>query len=181
MKRYFQLFAVALVATLSLSLVSCNDENESVAYTLEGTWEGDMHISAQWSGIPYAYMGSRISFQKDPRRYAKGKGYWVDYYDNYYQDYAADRFDWEVRGGRIYIHFWYHPADLEIYDYYVDGEYFYGKVYDGYISSSFRLYNIDWDRWNDYQYDDYWWSNSTTFDNEATDTTKAPLKPADEK
>lgn len=172
LKRTFSYLMFAF--TIVLSFTSCEtDDNEFIAQSLDGTWEGDMHISDAWSGIRYNYVRSRITFSKDPYRYATGTGYWVDYYDSRGRDYAADRFDWEVRervrnGVRenvIYIHFWYHPSDIEIYGYGIDNGYFSGYMFDGYNDVYFRLYKTDWNQWNDYVYDDYWWSNETTFDN----------------
>ena len=42
MKRFTTIFTVMLMAALSLSLVSC-DEDAEVAATLAGTWQGNVY------------------------------------------------------------------------------------------------------------------------------------------
>ena len=49
MKKTFKTLATLfLLALISLSFTSCEDE--MIASTLEGTWEGNMYISSEWEG-----------------------------------------------------------------------------------------------------------------------------------
>ena len=41
MKKYFSIATMVLAALMSMTIVSCDDDDD-IAYTLEGTWEGDM-------------------------------------------------------------------------------------------------------------------------------------------
>ena len=43
MKKNFTLLALIMMA-LSMTFVSCTDDDEYEAYTLEGAWEGDMGV-----------------------------------------------------------------------------------------------------------------------------------------
>ena len=52
MKKTFKTLATLfLLALISLSFTSCEDE--MIASTLEGTWEGNMYISSEWEGRVY--------------------------------------------------------------------------------------------------------------------------------
>ena len=45
MKRIAAFMTMTLITVLALTLTSC-DEDSEIAYTLEGTWEGNMYVSS---------------------------------------------------------------------------------------------------------------------------------------
>lgn len=48
MKKFYQYCSLALLAIMSLSLASCEDEY--IASSLEGTWEGYTHMQSYYNG-----------------------------------------------------------------------------------------------------------------------------------
>lgn len=179
MKKIYNLLMIAVVALTASTLAGCDaDDNEVIAYTLEGTWKGEMYITEKWSGRVYNSTYSVIEFSKDPYRYAKGEGYWVDYYSNAPWDYVANHITWEVRNSIIYVHFYEEGADVEISDYYLEDGYFVGTMYDGHNYVDFKLYHTHSPLWDDYDYGfyDYYWSNGANFDSTDDKAFHAPMK-----
>lgn len=43
MKKISSILMIAVMAIISLSFTSC-DKDSDIAYTLDGTWKGDMYI-----------------------------------------------------------------------------------------------------------------------------------------
>ena len=83
MKKWYTLWTLLLMAVLSVSFTSCEwDDDDAIAYTLEGTWRGNMYMSSEWDGRVYDATYSEICFLRDPYRYSSGTGYWIDYYNN---------------------------------------------------------------------------------------------------
>ena len=70
---------MALVAMMALTLTSC-DEDYDIAYTLEGTWRGNMYVSSVYDGYTYDATYTELCFVQDPYRYSSGTGYWIDHY-----------------------------------------------------------------------------------------------------
>lgn len=164
MKKLYTLMTIALLAVLSMSFASCNflwNDDDEIAYTLEGTWQGNMYVSSEWNGRVYDATYSEICFLRDPYRYSSGKGYWVDYYDNYGwgRNYVANHIDWTVEYGTIKVYFVEERVTIWIEDYRLNDNYFTGVIYDGSNRVKFRLrhvdspnwYNYEWG-WNDYYY-----------------------------
>ena len=79
MKKLSTLMTMALVAMMALTLTSC-DEDYNIAYTLEGTWRGNMYVSSVYDGYPYDATYTELCFVQDPYRYSSGTGYWIDHY-----------------------------------------------------------------------------------------------------
>lgn len=148
---------VAMAAMFSLSLNSCEDE--AIAYTLEGTWEGNMYISSSYNGNDYYSTYSEICFLEDPFEYTSGDGYWVDYYSNAPWDYVANHIDWTVKNSVIYVHFVEENSDISIYDYSLNDNRFKGRIYDGSTYVDFYLKHTSSPNWNDF---DYGWRYSST-------------------
>ena len=61
MKRFTTIFTVMLMAVLSLSLVSC-DEDAEVAATLAGTWQGNVYAYSRYNGREYRAAESKVQF-----------------------------------------------------------------------------------------------------------------------
>ena len=164
MKKMYNMLMMAMMGMMALSMTSC-DEDESIAYTLEGTWKGNMYISSEWDGRYYDATYTEVTFSKDPYRYSSGTGYWVDYYNNApWGSYVANHIDWKVDYGTIYIHFREEGTSLEIRDYHLNYDRFWGYIYDHGNNVDFELYSVyhpssyyddyrwGWDDW------DYYWS-----------------------
>ena len=148
---------MVLLAVLSMSFVSCewNDDDE-IAYTLEGTWKGNMYVSSEWDGRTYDATYSEICFLRDPYRYSSGTGYWVDYYSNtgWGRNYVANHIEWTVNYRTITVYF-------------VEE----GTIYDGESRVDFRLTHTsspNWNNyyygWDDYYYDDYYYAKKNVID-----------------
>ena len=70
MKKLTSLLTMLLLAVTSVSLTSCEDE--MIADTLEGTWEGNMYISSYYDNRYYDATYSEICFLRDPLSYTTG-------------------------------------------------------------------------------------------------------------
>lgn len=166
-----KLIWMMLAITMSFVLTSCEDD-EDIAYTLEGTWEGQIATSSSWDGYTFAISYSQLCFDRDPYRYAEGTGYWVDYYSDARWDYVANHTYWRVENGRIKIYLEEEDYTYYITNYSLTDNYFSGRIYDGDNYVDFDLRHVSSPNWSmfryydDYYYRDnyYWWSNGTTFD-----------------
>lgn len=133
MKKLYTTLMMAMMGMMAMSFTSC-ETDEEIAYTLEGTWRGDMTIE-DWAG--YTYVDSEITFLKDPYYYSEGTGLWVDYYNDGY--YNPTHIEWYVKFGTIYVHFVEDNCDVEIRHYTLTGDRFCGEFYDGYNAVNFNL------------------------------------------
>lgn len=145
--------ATALIAVLALTLASCDDDS-AIAYTLEGTWKGNMYVSSTYNGQTYDATYSEICFSRDPYAYSSGTGYWIDYYDNsgWGNDYVANHIQWTVTNGRIQVYFQEEGTSVTIEDYSLDDDTFRGTIYDGSNSVDFALYHTSSPNWNNFNY-----------------------------
>lgn len=169
MKRLVTYFTMMILALAPMTLTSC-DEDEMIADTLWGTWEGNMHVSSYWNDRYYDAVYSEIAFDKDPWKWASGDGYWVDYYSNAPWDYVANHIRWTVDRGNIYVRFLEEGSEIEIYDYYLDDGYFCGYIYaDNGNKVQFRLRKTSSPDWDDYHYGwSYWGAHTRSADNDST-------------
>ena len=154
-----KMFTMLMIAMMGLAFTSC-ETDERIAYTLEGTWKGNMYISSYYDGRTYDATYSEITFLKDPRNYSSGSGTWVDYYSNAPWDYVANHIDWTVRAGTIYVHFLEDGDDIEIRNYHLDYDRFWGTIYDASNTVDFELYNTA----RVYYGSDYRWGYDTWYD-----------------
>ena len=125
MKKLTTLLTMALIALMSLSFTSC-DEDSDIAYTLDGTWTGNMQV------VYGGYESTRtvIRFIQNDGVYS-GTGYWIDYYGGNYwhgNNYVANHITWTVRNGNIYIYLEDEDSEVVIYDYSLSDGAFYGYV-----------------------------------------------------
>ena len=129
MKKNFTLLALIMMA-LSMTFVSCTDDDEYEAYTLEGAWEGDMGVMING----YVANYSTIYFDKNPYQYASGEGYQVDYFGssspwrhgNEY--YVANHIRWQVYNRVIQLYYVEEDIYAEIRDYSLSSGYFTGYI-----------------------------------------------------
>ncbi len=169
MKKLYSMFTIVMMALLSLPLTSCDDD-DYIARTLEGTWEGDMYVTTYYNNYYYDASYSEVCFLRDPYRYSSGTGYWVDYYDQGYwggYNYIANHIEWSVDFGTIHIRFVEDGDYVDIYDYALDDAYFTGYINSGNGNRlKFNLRHVSSPNWNnyrwgydDYYYDPYYYSN----------------------
>ena len=185
MKKLYTMMMMAMMGMMALSFTSC-ETDEEIAYTLEGTWKGNMYISSEWDGYTYDATYTEITFLKDPYTYSSGSGYWVDYYSNAPWDYVANHIDWTVDYGTIYVYFREKGTSLEIRDYRLNYDRFVGTIYDRGTMVDFELYNVshpysyyDNYRWGyDSWYDDwsYGWSRTRGVDADSVKTAEKPKR-----
>lgn len=159
MKNLKTLLTMAIVALMSLSFTSC-DEDADIGDTLYGTWKGYMDIGLTYGDHYYASTTSEITFIPSNSYSDHGTGYWIDRYSNAPWNYVANHIEWAVSNGVINIHFIEENSYATIYNYSLDDDYFYGTVECGNSSADFRLvktaspneWNYDWydpDDWYD--------------------------------
>lgn len=149
MKKFKSLLTMVMVALMSLSFSSC-DEDANTAYYLDGTWRGNMYVNSSYNGVTYTSTYSVITFNAG---YDSGTGYWVDYYNNGHygrRNYVANHIYWKVKDRNIYIHFEEENSDVVIYNYGLNDRYFSGQVDAGGSYADFRLTkDYDYDDWDD--------------------------------
>lgn len=156
MKKFTTLLTMAFIALMSISFTSCDDDSD-IAYTLDGTWKGNMLV--EYGGVDATY--SVIRFDQNDGIYS-GTGYWIDYFKGYNlhgNDYIANRITWTVRNRNIYITLLDEGSDVVIYDYALgDG------TFSGYVEANngnrayFELYRDSYSyNWRDY---DWGWGYS---------------------
>ena len=94
------LAALAAIIAASCIFTACDSD---IAYTLEGTWEGNMFQEYYWEGTTYRPSYTQVTFLKDPYTYSSGDGYWVDYFDSWIpwkNTVVTNHIDWTVRNER---------------------------------------------------------------------------------
>jgi len=164
MKKLKSLIAVILMAMTTFTFTSC-DEDEYIADTLWGVWEGDMYAYYDYNGYRYQSSKSVLAFDHDPYSYASGSGYWIDYYSNAPYDYYASRITWTVQNQVIKIWSIEEDKDYYISDYSLNDGAFHGYIDSGDFSGpiEFHLYktaspdwsDYDWNGWGYYDYSYY--------------------------
>ena len=169
MKTISKIMAMMLIALAPMTFISCADDDDIIADTLEGTWKGKMYVYHTYGGHDYEAVWSEISFDNKVFRNARGNGYWVDHYSSemgWGHDYVANHITWKVRDEIIYIHFVEDNYDIEIRNYRLNMQHFVGTIYDDGTTVDFSLTHTDYgynsSYWNDYTYgwDDGWyWGN----------------------
>ena len=63
MKKFTSILTMAFIALMAMTFTSC-DEDAEIAYTLEGTWSGNMYVSMEYDGrvydATYSVLGEAI-------------------------------------------------------------------------------------------------------------------------
>lgn len=156
MKKFTTLLTMAFIALMSISLTSC-DEDSDIAYTLDGTWRGNMYV--QYGGVDATY--SVIRFDQNDGLYS-GTGYWIDYFKGYNlhgNDYIANHITWIVRNRNIYITLLDENSDVVIYDYALGDRKFSGYVEADNGNRAYFELSRDSYNWRD----DYDWGYSKQY------------------
>ena len=148
MKKLLSFFAFAAIAMTTLSLTSCDDDE--IARTLEGTWEGVTESYRSYSGHDYQSTRTLVHFSRNPYKYAAGEGYWVDYFNTHPWgdwDYVANHINWDVTFECITIHFIEDNYTVEIWDYRLNDGYFEGQIRDHGRRINFRFAHTSSPNW----------------------------------
>lgn len=156
MKKFTTLLTMAFIALMSISFTSC-DEDSDIAYTLDGTWRGNMYV--QYGNVDATY--SVIRFDQNDGIYS-GTGYWIDYFDRNYwhgNNYIANRITWTVRNRNIYITLLDENSDVVIYDYALGDRKFSGYVEADNGNRAYFELSRDSYNWRD----DYDWGYSKQY------------------
>ena len=156
MKKFTTLLTMAFIALMSISLTSC-DEDSDIAYTLDGTWRGNMYV--QYGNVDATY--SVIRFDQNDGIYS-GTGYWIDYFDRNYwhgNNYIANRIIWTVRNRNIYITLLDENSNVVIYDYALGDRKFSGYVEADNGNRAYFELSRDSYNWRD----DYDWGYSKQY------------------
>lgn len=149
MKKLKFLFTMAMIALMSLSFSSCDDDAD-VAYTLDGTWKGYLQTQISWDGRYYQSSTAQVTFNSG---YDSGDGYWLDQYSNAPWNYVENYITWKVRNSIIYITFHDTRETAEIRDYHLDDDgYFYGSISfnNGTTWADFKFIKTSSPNWNSY-------------------------------
>lgn len=182
MKKYiYNILTMAIIAIAAVSFVSCEDAE--IAYTLEGTWRGDMYISTSYGGRSYNSTYTVITFEGDPYTLASGYGKWVDYYSDAPWDYIANHIEWKVNNRVIYIYFVEEKITLSISDYRLNDNRFVGTLYDHGHYVDFDLVHTSSPNWSSYNrwgysswYDDYYYSRTRGEDASDSTAVEKPIR-----
>lgn len=182
MKKFTSFTAIFMMAMMAFTFTSCTDDDD-IADTLWGVWEGDMHVWSEWNGQYYEAHESVIQFDRDPDYYATGTGYWVDYYSGAPWDYFASHITWSVENGNIRIYSYEDDTNYYIFDYSLSNNYFTGTIESEWgdpmnfrlvktVAPNWNDFEWGWDSWDDYY--DPWYSSKGTRngDNEKTRPTR---------
>ena len=105
MKKFTSILTMVLLAALPMVFTSCEEDDESIAYRLDGVWYGQIaseYFTYRYGGVT-EYTDVMFEFWSDNYSYASGRGREVDYYGRYVSDVA--RFDYEVVDGIIYLYY----------------------------------------------------------------------------
>lgn len=137
-----------------MAAVFTSCENERIARTLEGTWQGNLYQEYEWGGAVYRPSYTEISFLRDPFSFKSGKGYWVDYFNGYHpwqSDYVANHTEWSVRNGVIWIYLVEDDVEFRISRYRLNDNFFSGEIAgdDGSLGE-FSLRHVSSPNWNGY-------------------------------
>ena len=152
MKKFTSLSVIIMMMAAAFTLASCN-EDDYIADTLWGVWEGDMQVSVDYHGYTYYAYETELAFDRNPYEYASGTGYWVDYYSGAPWDYYASHITWTVDGGGIHIYSYEDDTYFHIYDYTLSDYYFTGWLESEYGDDiGFRLSKTYSPNWNDFDY-----------------------------
>lgn len=170
MKKLTTLFMLMLLAATPLIFTACDDDDEDIAYTLNSDgrdyWRGNLRIQYDGPGsTSYQTTYSEVEFIKNDNKWAKGHGYWVDYFSDAPWDYQAFHITWKVRDEIIYIYFEEDHSSIEIRDYRLSDRFFEGDIYMRNKTAHFKFERRRWSNYHDsFEYWDHGWYNDNDYD-----------------
>ncbi len=156
MKNWMMMLIMIMTAS---AMTSC-DEDQKLAFKLDGEWRGDfgMNYTIDYRGRQYTFdsYDTYLVFYNDGIVASHGWGKQVDYYDYGPYEYQYYRFNWRIRDGIIHITYPHNPElEVTIYDYRMSYSHFTGWFGNSDISFDLRKLtgDYDWDYYcNDYSY-----------------------------
>ena len=153
MKKFTSILTMVLLAALPMVFTSCEEDDESIAYRLDGVWYGQIaseYFTYRYGGVT-EYTDVMFEFWSDNYSYASGRGREVDYYDRYVSDVA--RFDYEVVDGIIYLYY-DDGSRIAIHRYSLFGNEFRGEFHDAYNGRYLASFNLerDYSGWDNRYY-----------------------------
>ena len=166
MKKIHVLLPMIFATLMAVTLTSCEDEE--IAYTLEGTWQGNMYVKSNYGGHTYYATKTEVTFLRDVYRYSSGDGYWVDYYSNAPWDYVANHITWDVDRGNIYIYFIEERTEFVIRNYRLNNNRFEGSLWDRDQRVDFSLYHVSSPNWGRYDHWGYDYFHTRGADSDST-------------
>ena len=162
MKKIFNYILMMMPLMASVTLTSCETDEEIANYLINGNWEGYLgtYYVNRWGeevkDREYRTVWRFEGLGYDNRGYVtSGIGYEVDYDTYNRNEYAYSPFHWSVNNGDIYITYddpTWSPVTIDWVDYSISWDYFRGTMYDW----DNRAYDFDltnrasWD-WNNYR------------------------------
>ena len=144
MKRITSMLTMVMIAMLSFTFVSCELDDDDIAYNLEGVWEGEIR------GEYFDRYGHGTTYNG-----ASGSGREIDFDAyGYYTDVV--NFRYTVENGTIYLSY-SDGTDVAITHFTLWSDEFHGEFRDyetGRYLATFRFYRVNSWR-NDWRYDHY--------------------------
>lgn len=146
MKQKLSRLASFLVLILLTTMLHSCQEDEAIAYTLDGIWEGEVasdYFNYRWGTVTTEYQDVDMQFYVDEYARNSGVGVEYDYQSNGY--YVRCTFSYEVRNGIIYLSY-SDGSYVAIRNYHLTGSTFSGEFIDyntGDYLASFNFYKAD--------------------------------------
>ncbi|MGN1376403.1 MAG: hepatitis A virus cellular receptor 1 [Prevotella sp.] len=163
MKKFTSLFTVIMLAMMSFTFISCDDD-EMIADTLWGTWKGNMYKYYEYNGRTYKSSYSVIEFDKDYEYATHGSGYWIDYYSGAPWDYYASHIRWNVSNEIMTIYSIEDNTYYQISEYRLTNNYFEGYIDNEYGENLyFKMVKTSSPYWNDYTWGWNDWYSSPSY------------------
>ena len=168
-------------AMTAITFTSC-DKDDMISDDLKGTWKGDMYQVSEYGGKRYNASYTELYFETSAFRTARGIGKWIDHYSNNpYYDYFASNIDWQVKDQIIYITFKNGDrTTLEIRNYDIDRDRFYGDIWLGDSWLHFNMYHVDSPNWSKYKWDGYHYTVNKARQTSLVPGTKPATQPEEE-
>ena len=101
MKKFTTTWTLALVVMFSFALMSCQDDDERIAYYLDGVWRGS--ITEDESNTLKRWYQTTIEFFQDDYYAVQGYGYETSTWSHGHT--TRTYFEWWVRDKIIYLHY----------------------------------------------------------------------------
>ncbi len=155
MKKFTSILTMVLLAALPMVFTSCEEDDDDIAYRLDGVWYGTVASDYFYGRYGYEtqYNDVMLEFFSDPYEYASGLGREVDYgYGGYISDVV--RFRYTVRNGVIYMDY-SDGTSVAIHNYRLYSNEVVGEFHDydtGAYLASFELYRDGYDWEGRYRY-----------------------------
>lgn len=159
MKKIYTHIAIALMSVLTMTTLTGCETDSTIAYDLNGEWEGRMgesyydHLGYEsYAEYNTVMRFSRYGSSSYTYGSTTGDGEQIDYLGRYNTQYRT--FRWSVDNGTIYIRY-NNGEQLRIYDFSINSRYFNGimEYYDSFNREVYSQVRFDFRKTYDYNYD----------------------------